>query len=155
MDTLDLQPMSASQFDGFMQALRQRYAQGRMRSNLLSEDEALAFTQKQWGSFIPQGQTSPGHHFFNLTPSGQAPIGTSWLFVDTAAQTAFIFELYLNPDARGQGIGRLALNALERFAREAGARTLGLNVFATNQRAKALYSSYGFRDVSTDMIKEV
>ncbi len=155
-EKLKLQLLDRSAYDDFMATLQVRYARDRMESNLLSEDEAIQFTQTQWASFLPQGQSTEGHFFFDLIDeSNGVRVGASWLFVDQTMRSSFIFELYLEPDSRGKGLGKSALRALEDFAKTNGAKTLGLNVFATNERAKSLYDSFGFRDVSTDMIKSI
>lgn len=127
-----------------------------MESNMLSKEQAIEFTHDQWASFLPEGQATVGHFFFDLINHADgADIGVSWLFVNFANRSSFIFELFLESESRGKGLGEAALMALEGFAKDQGAKTLGLNVFATNKRAKSLYEAVGFRDVSTDMIKAI
>lgn len=153
---IDLQPLEAHSYSDFMLKLQDRYAQDRMESNMLSKEKAIEFTHEQWASLLPEGQSTEGHYFFELiNHAGGSNIGVSWLFVSPTNRSSFIFELFLEPASRGLGLGKAVLLALEDFAKASGAKTLGLNVFATNSRAKSLYEAFGFRDVSTDMIKTI
>jgi GNAT superfamily N-acetyltransferase len=153
---IELRTLSEDSYDRFMVELQDRYAKDRMESNLLSEEEAIEFTQNQWSSFLPDGRTTEGHFFFDLiNSSDNSSTGVSWLFINKGNRSSFIFELFLAPELRGMGLGKSALRVLEDFAKSQGARTLGLNVFASNDRAKSLYTGFGFRDVSTDMIKSI
>ena len=66
---INLEPLNEKGYEDFMRALQIRYARDRMESNLLSKEEAIEFTQKQWSSFLPQGQSTEGHFFFSLEDS--------------------------------------------------------------------------------------
>jgi ribosomal protein S18 acetylase RimI-like enzyme len=58
---------------------------------------------------------------------------------------AFIFGMYVAPEARGQGIGRALLReALARAAALPGLEQIHLDVVTTNQAAIALYRTFGF-----------
>jgi phosphinothricin acetyltransferase len=57
------------------------------------------------------------------------------------------FSIYVAPEARGRGAGRLAMQALLKEAEAAGFHKLTSRVFATNTRSLALLTSLGFRQV--------
>lgn len=57
------------------------------------------------------------------------------------------FSIYVAPEARGRGGGRLALRALLAEAEAAGFHKLTSRVFATNTVSRALLASHGFREV--------
>jgi len=57
---------------------------------------------------------------------------------------SFLTELYLVPGARGQGLGRAALEAAETLARVHGARALHLMYRVENVAAGRLYLSHGY-----------
>jgi GNAT superfamily N-acetyltransferase len=57
-----------------------------------------------------------------------------------------IHDLAVVPEHRGKGIGRALLNAAEAQARRRGCGKLTLEVQDANQRARALYASFGFAD---------
>jgi ribosomal protein S18 acetylase RimI-like enzyme len=59
---------------------------------------------------------------------------------------AFVDEVYLVPEARGQGAGRRALELVEATCRELGVRALHLEVESNNEPARAVYRKRGFID---------
>lgn len=156
MEKVLLKPMSEPSLADFMSTLKTRYILNRQKSNLLSEAEAIEFTEKQWINILPNGTATADHHFLHIhNESGDTPIGSTWIQIDITNQSAFIFEVIVQSPFRGQGFGRAALEAIQSFAKEQGCNKLGLNVFASNTIAKTLYRSLGFEDVSTDMIKSI
>lgn len=156
MERVQLKPMSEPSLTDFMSTLKTRYTLNRQQSNLLSEAEAIAFTERQWTNILPDGTATAGHHFLHIqNESGNTPIGSTWIQIDLTNHAAFIFEIIVQSSSRGQGFGRAALKAIQSFAKEQGCNKLGLNVFASNTIAKNLYRSLGFEEVSTDMIKSI
>lgn len=139
-----------------MTQLKARYVLDRMAGNLLDAEQARQYTERQWQDLLPEGQATRGHSFLNLMIAGSDEVvGCAWLFVDVEQSSAFIYELFLDEQQRGRGLGRASLEALEHLALDQGAVTVGLNVFAGNTRARALYEASGFNAVSTDMIKRL
>lgn len=56
----------------------------------------------------------------------------------------YLQELYVVPDLRGEGIGRVLLERTLDLAREKGADGIDLNTGETDTAARALYESMGF-----------
>jgi DNA-binding MarR family transcriptional regulator/GNAT superfamily N-acetyltransferase len=75
------------------------------------------------------------------------PIGCGALKVKDG-KLGEIKRMWLHPDARGLGIGRRLLEALEAHARQFGLRTLRLETNQTLKEARALYRSCGYREVA-------
>jgi len=59
------------------------------------------------------------------------------------------YTIYLARDARGRGVGRALLAAVEERARARGCCTITLEVLEGNTRARALYASCGLVDAGT------
>lgn len=57
-----------------------------------------------------------------------------------------IKRMFVNPDARGQGVGKALLSAIETAARSEGIRLLRLETGVRNHEALALYRRNGYRD---------
>ena len=57
---------------------------------------------------------------------------------------SFLTEIYLEPAARGQGVGSRTLALIEDFARAGGAAALHLMVRPENEAAVKLYASAGY-----------
>lgn len=62
----------------------------------------------------------------------------------TGALDAYLEELYVVPERRGQGLGRALLEASMEHARERGAAHIDLATSETDAAARALYESAGF-----------
>ena len=62
-----------------------------------------------------------------------------------AADESEVLTIAVRPTERRRGLGRRLLTAVIEGAREAGARTLFLEVGADNPPARALYEAMGFR----------
>jgi GNAT superfamily N-acetyltransferase len=62
----------------------------------------------------------------------------------TGAIDAYLEELYVVPERRGHGLGRVLLEAAMEHARDRGAAHLDLNTSETDVAARALYESAGF-----------
>jgi GNAT superfamily N-acetyltransferase len=62
----------------------------------------------------------------------------------TGALDAYLEELYVVPERRGQGLGRALLEAAMDYARERGAARIDLNTSVDDVVARALYESAGF-----------
>ena len=64
--------------------------------------------------------------------------------IEHGGRDAFIDDLYLVPQARGQGVGARVLDFVEDQARRLGVKVLHLEVERTNDRASRLYQRRGF-----------
>lgn len=80
--------------------------------------------------------------------AGEGPDGISLMRLRpalwSAGLEAYLQELYVVPDRRGQGIGRALLEATMDAARAAGATGIDLNTGETDTEARGLYESAGF-----------
>ena len=56
--------------------------------------------------------------------------------------------IFVEPAARGQGVGTALLNAIEVHCAHQGLRQIRLDVIDTNPRARALYERLGFAERS-------
>lgn len=63
---------------------------------------------------------------------------------DRGRKTAHVTDIYVRPEARGQGIGRALLGAVIEPAREAGLDHVSLEVMLRNTEARHLYERLGF-----------
>jgi ribosomal protein S18 acetylase RimI-like enzyme len=69
----------------------------------------------------------------------------TWGFdLEWHGRDAFLTEIYLEPPARGQGLGARALSHVESLARDRGAAALHLMVRPENEAAVRLYAGAGY-----------
>jgi predicted GNAT family acetyltransferase len=58
---------------------------------------------------------------------------------------AGVGNIFTRPDHRGQGLAQIATSAVAMALKDAGIRTIGLNVEDTNTGAIRVYERIGFR----------
>lgn len=83
--------------------------------------------------------------------AGEPPCGIAALRFRPALWSegadAYLEELYVRPQRRGQGLGRALLEAAIELARERRAAFLALNTSEADTAARALYESAGFTNL--------
>ncbi|HEX7830010.1 MAG TPA: GNAT family N-acetyltransferase [Thermoanaerobaculia bacterium] len=72
--------------------------------------------------------------------------------IEFGGRDAFLDELYVVPEARGQGLGTAAIDEAERVCRENDIHALHLEVEFTNESAKRLYARRGFAEHSRQLM---
>ena len=91
-------------------------------------------------------------------PSGQV-LGYTIVGAATTMLTptpfGFVYDMWVAPDARRQGVARRLLERASDWGRARGYRKLKLEVAATNAAARALYGSNGFAEERIFMCREL
>lgn len=87
----------------------------------------------------------PAGVFLVARMSGQ-PVGCGGLR-PFAPGIGEIKRMWVSPDARGRGVGRTLLSALERAARERHLRAVRLDTHSSLAQALQLYRASGYRDI--------
>ncbi|MFB6266522.1 MAG: GNAT family N-acetyltransferase [Halodesulfurarchaeum sp.] len=67
--------------------------------------------------------------------------------------SAYIHDLYVVPDRRGEGMGSRLLDRIEGWAANRDLAHIGLSVNVANPEARAFYESRGFESKRTKMVK--
>jgi ribosomal protein S18 acetylase RimI-like enzyme len=78
---------------------------------------------------------------------GEGPDGIALMCIRqifTGEPDAYLQELYVAPEERGQGLGRTLLDAAMELARERGATHFELTTSTDDTEARSLYESAGF-----------
>jgi ribosomal protein S18 acetylase RimI-like enzyme len=82
-------------------------------------------------------------------PVTASPVGCLWLgnAIDQhqGDRHSYVLMLYVSPDHRRQGLATALLRQAQEWARARGDRQIGLQVFADNPAAIALYEKLGFQ----------
>ena len=83
-------------------------------------------------------------------------MGLLWLGPDPRAPDAtWVYEVEIEDEYRGKGLGRATMIAAEGVARALGHTRIGLNVFAGNLPAATLYTTLGYETASMQMRKSL
>ncbi len=138
---LELRPMTQDEFDVYLAHSVEGYV-AELAAAGMTEESARAQGEEQMAELIPAGLESPGQSFFTAVV-GDTPVGTLWL--STERPMAFVYDIEVHETQRRKGYGEAMMNAGARWCRDRGHRALGLNVFAHNPNARALYDKLGYQ----------
>jgi len=130
--------------------IEQRVGSGEPRA--VAESGAAA----QMAQLFPDGVPADGQHVMNVVVDDEA-VGTLWMGrpFNAADDTWFVFYVEIDEACRGQGHGRVAMQAAEAWTREHGGSKIALNVFGPNTVARSLYDSLGYHVMATAMFKDL
>ena len=117
--------------------------------SLLSEYAAMPHTVGRWANpaadiaLLPHPFVAPLGAFL-IAFDGETPVGCGALQPFDAPAIGELKRIYVRPDARGTGVGRLVTEALIRQASASGYTKLVLDTAPELSAARALYADLGF-----------
>ena len=153
-----LVPMSAASFPAFLEAAVAGYAEQNVASGRWSAEAALELSRAEHERLLPEGATSKDNHIFDVhDPQTNVVVGSLWLGVQNknGIPLGYVFNIEISAAHRRQGHATRAFKALESVVRELGLSSIGLNVFAYNTGAQALYTSLGYEITALSMRKNL
>ncbi|MDV8021168.1 GNAT family N-acetyltransferase [Rhodococcus sp. IEGM 1330] len=106
---------------------------------------------------FPAGTPTPGNTVFDLVNDTDHIVGYLWIGRDNSDDDTswWVWDVVVEPEHRGKGYGRTAMQLAEGHARAKGAQTLGLSVFGFNAVARGMYESAGYETTSVKMRKKL
>ncbi|MFE4516264.1 GNAT family N-acetyltransferase [Kitasatospora sp. NPDC056783] len=151
-----LRPLDARHFPAWLERSRDEYAKDLVALGQTSED-ALRNAGETLARYFPSGAPTPGHVVFDVVDDAGVAVGYLWIGPDASddAGAWWVWDIAIDADRRGRGLGRAAMLLGEEYARGQGAQTLGLNVFGFNPGARGLYESLGYETTSVKMRKRL
>ena len=153
---VNLRVMTPKEFVSYEDADAQTYAENMVRAGFWSSEGAFNKAKNVHANLLPDGVHTKDNLFFVIEDTQTSEsIGVICLFIDRETQppSGFIYDLLLHAQYRGRGLGKQAMLALEKKAKELGLASLALNVFEDNTVAKSLYTSLGYEVRSLSMSK--
>jgi GNAT superfamily N-acetyltransferase len=94
----------------------------------------------------------PALGFLHVARAGRIVMGVAYVSaiwsMEHMGKSAWLDELYVDPDYRGEGVGTELLLAVMERARRDGCAALDLEVYSTHAQAERLYQRQGFRRLS-------
>jgi GNAT superfamily N-acetyltransferase len=142
---LRLEPMGEEEFDEFHARMAGDYAVELVSAGM-TDEAADTRSREQLAELIRAGIESPGQQFFTAWVD-ESRVGHLWL--NTDRPMAFVYDIVVREDQRRRGYGEAIMNAGALWCREQGHFAVGLNVFAHNPGARALYDRLGY-EVTVD-----
>ena len=148
--------MTAAAYGTYLEAAVAAYAEENVDSGRWPAEGALERSRADFESLLPRGVATPDNHLFEIKAEEQGPaIGYLHFAIEVKAGmcSAFVYDLEIKPEHRRRGHAAAAFAAIEPLAREFGAESIGLHVFAQNVAAQALYRKLGYRVTGMNMVK--
>jgi ribosomal protein S18 acetylase RimI-like enzyme len=149
-----LRPMQAAAYPEYLESAICGYAQDNVSARRWPQVGAIERSREDFESLLPRGLDTPDNFLFEILDHKNGPtVGYFWYKLERkyGACSAYVYDLEVRPEHRRQGHAWRALKALELLAAEAGATSIGLNVFANNAAARALYRKLGYRPTNINM----
>jgi len=148
-----LRPMDPARFANWIVSSQRDYAAS-LVSTGESLEQAAAHAQRSSDESFPGGTPLPNHHVFDVVKDNTI-VGYLWIgpMSDGALDTWWIWDIQINAERRGQGLGRDTMALAEEAVTGFGGSSIGLNVFRYNSAAIHLYESVGYETRSQRMFK--
>jgi ribosomal protein S18 acetylase RimI-like enzyme len=133
------------------------YAAEKVRAGAWPAETADQRAAAAFATFLPDGRQTAGHEFRSIIDEASESIGAIWFAADPemGRGSLFIWDIVIDPERRGRGYGRAAMEALEPLARSLGYDTIRLHVFGHNEVARSLYSAVGYTETDIQMAKRI
>ncbi len=151
-----LEPMTTDRFVQWRERQVVEYAKDKVKAGVWPKDGAMEASAAEIASLLPDGPDTAGHDLFVGVADG-AEVGQLWLYTDPAALApeTFIYEIAIDEQHQGKGLGRGLLVAAESWCADRGVTIVRLNVFAFNMTAISLYESSGYTVTNLNMMKRI
>ena len=148
--------MQADTFPAYLEAAIEGYAQENVSAGRWPPVGAMERSREDFDSLLPLGLDTPENFVLEiLDEEAGAVVGYVWYKLERkhGSCAAYVYDLEVKPEHRRKGHAWRALKALELLAAESGATSIGLNVFANNIGAQALYRQLGYSPTNVNMSK--
>ena len=146
-----LRPMTETEFAAFRETFVAEWAEDLRR--IEGRPAHLARVEARTGldELLPDGLATQAAWLFTVL-DGETPVGTLWLAMREEGH-AHVSDVLIAEAHRGRGHGRRALELAEAEALRRGARSIGLRVYADNERARRLYERLGYAPTTVELRK--
>ena len=154
---ISLHPMTQAELDEYLERVIPEYADEHVKAGNWQAEGALERSRQEFAELLPQGVNSPGQYIYAIHDdvSGKN-IGMLW-FADRSEpeKCAWIYDIVIQSEYRGNGYGAQAMRALEDKVRAVGLDKISLHVFGNNHAARHLYQKMGYAETNVLMSKNL
>jgi ribosomal protein S18 acetylase RimI-like enzyme len=152
-----LPPMEPDAWEAWRVGSIRGYAAEKVRVAAWPSEGAEERATALFARLLSDGLHTPGHEFRSIVTEAGEIVGALWFAAEAEVGRggAYIWDIVVDPDHRGRGYGREAMEALEPLARSLGYDTFRLHVFADNAIARHLYQSVGYDETDVAMMKRI
>jgi ribosomal protein S18 acetylase RimI-like enzyme len=156
MPALHLVPMTVEEYDAWVDGEIRSYSEEHVRAGDWLPEGALDRARKEFAALLPGGVATPGHYLYTLqVPDPPTRVGLVWFQAGASGRPgepprAFVYDLLVQPERRGQGYGEAAMRLVEVEVLRLGFSSVSLHVFGHNTVARGLYEKLGY--VATNVL---
>ncbi len=146
--------MTPEEFADWQDTALEEYASDVAAARGISLADARGIAAESHQRFLPDGVATAGVHIVVGEDPRGVRVGVLWVGPNPdGVGPAWVYEIEVVEERRGEGWGRSLMAAAEELAREDGHSEIGLNVFGSNAVARGLYESLGYAATSIQMRK--
>jgi ribosomal protein S18 acetylase RimI-like enzyme len=152
----ELRPMREDEFPAFRREGEAAYTRDLEENGGWAAEAAEKKSAEDWEQLLGAGLQSPGQYLYVVEDDGER-VGVLWLAERDSGgrSTLFVYDVHIEKQHRGRGLGRAAMLLAEEEARRRGISRIDLNVFGGNEVARNLYRSLGYRERAVFMGKDL
>ncbi|GGB16071.1 hypothetical protein GCM10011492_02230 [Flexivirga endophytica] len=151
---MQVRPIADDELPDYIASTMREYAEDKHTNGGVPLEEAHRQAELETAQLFPDGKLAPGHAVLIATDDAGDRVGRLWMARrGESKEFAFIYDIQVEPAARGKGYGRALMQEAAQWSRDNGLDTLTLHVFGGNDVAINLYESLGF--VTTDRMMKL
>jgi mycothiol synthase len=149
--------MTEGEFAEYLGWVVPDYARELERNGKAAGDAAMVASRASFDAVLPDGVATDGQTLLIAEDAeGGDRVGLLWFGPSTDdAAAAWIYDITVDQERRGQGWGRAIMRAFEGEALARGYRRAGLNVYGDNHVARRLYESLGYLETARQLYKDL
>jgi ribosomal protein S18 acetylase RimI-like enzyme len=155
MASVRLRPLTDGEYDSIRTPMLDEFAADLARSaHAPVDDEVRARAAQFFPDTLTEAIAEVGTSICRVLDQDGADVGLLWLGRSpTNPLTGFVYDVIIDEEHRGRGLGRAAMLEAEKVLAADGCTRIALNVFGWNDRAAGLYRSIGYEVDSMQMSK--
>ncbi len=144
---ISLIPMTEFDYQAFLAAAINGYAQDNIDSGRWTIDDAIERSTIETTGYLPQGLQTADNYLYNINCiDSDLTVGYLWAASEEkyGHQSMFVCDIEIKTNFRRQGYAAAAFCELEAITARMGIDRIGLHVFGHNEAAQALYKKLGY-----------
>jgi ribosomal protein S18 acetylase RimI-like enzyme len=153
-DRLTLRDPTAQEYASYRTLVRDAYRDDLVTNGGHDAEEAAEKAARDTRDLLPE-DGAPADQVVKIADLDGKLAGYLWVGRGQIGDIAWVQDVVVEPELRGQGFGRQLMAAAEGIAAELGYRRIGLNVMGGNVGAIRLYESLGYTVMHQQMSKDL
>jgi ribosomal protein S18 acetylase RimI-like enzyme len=142
-----LRPMREDEFPAYVAAAKEQYAADMVENAGFSRTAAELKAESDFAVLFPDGFATDGIFLRIVEDDGERVGHVLYAQREQFGRpAAFLYEILIDEDCRGRGLGRRAMGLFEDEVRAHGLSRVELNVFGGNAVARSLYRTLGYEE---------